>query len=79
VDYAVLNMNELPYDSNSHELEGYQYGGVNISLIFVDMPPGDGPRLHLHPYAEVFVRHEARIEHDAQAPPAGRRAGSLSP
>ena len=30
-------------------------------------------------YADNFVRHEARIGHGAQAPPAGRRAGSLSP
>jgi RNA-directed DNA polymerase len=30
-------------------------------------------------YADDFVRHEARIEHGAQAPPVGRRAGSLSP
>ena len=30
-------------------------------------------------YADDFVRHEARIGHGAQAPPAGRRAGSLSP
>jgi retron-type reverse transcriptase len=30
-------------------------------------------------YADDFVRHEARIGHGAKAPPAGRRAGSLSP
>jgi RNA-directed DNA polymerase len=36
-------------------------------------------RIHFVRYADDFVRHEARIGHDAQAPPAGRRAGSLSP
>jgi quercetin dioxygenase-like cupin family protein len=32
--------------------------GVGVSLIFVDAPPGDGPRLHRHPYEEVFVVQE---------------------
>jgi mannose-6-phosphate isomerase-like protein (cupin superfamily) len=27
-------------------------------LIFVDNPPGSGPRLHRHPYAEIFIVQE---------------------
>jgi hypothetical protein len=34
--------------------------------------------INLVRYADDFVRHEAQIEHGAQAPAAGRRAVSLS-
>ena len=37
------------------ELQGYQFGGANVCLIFVDMGPGEGPRLHRHAYEEIFV------------------------
>jgi mannose-6-phosphate isomerase-like protein (cupin superfamily) len=29
--------------------------GAGLTLILVDMPPGGGPRLHRHPYEEIFV------------------------
>ena len=29
-----------------------------VSLIVIDAPPGGGPRLHKHPYEEVFVVQE---------------------
>jgi mannose-6-phosphate isomerase-like protein (cupin superfamily) len=47
----VIERDELP-DS---ELQGYLFGGVNVCLIFVDMKPGDGPRLHRHAYEEIFI------------------------
>lgn len=36
------------------EVQGEQIG-AGISVIVVDSRPGDGPALHRHPYAEVFV------------------------
>jgi mannose-6-phosphate isomerase-like protein (cupin superfamily) len=36
------------------EMLGEQIG-ANVSVIVVDNAPGDGPRLHKHTYAEVFV------------------------
>ena len=45
----------------------------------VDPHDPDYRRLRYIRYADDFVRHEARIGHGVQAPPAGRRAGSLSP
>jgi mannose-6-phosphate isomerase-like protein (cupin superfamily) len=50
-EYLVVERDQLA-DS---ELEGYQFGGAKVSLIFVDLEPGDGPRLHRHPYEEVFI------------------------
>ena len=32
--------------------------GASVSIIVVDAPPGGGPRLHRHPYEEVFVVQE---------------------
>ena len=77
MNYAVLNMDELPLDANSHELEGYQYGDINISLILVDMPPGHGPRLHSHPYAEVFIVHEGQATYTVGSATVEVHAGQI--
>lgn len=57
---TVLNREDLHRYGNTYEFEGYPYGDVNLSFISVDMAPGEGPRLHKHPYAEVFVIQEGR-------------------
>jgi quercetin dioxygenase-like cupin family protein len=49
--YVVLERDQLP-DS---ELQGYLFGGAHVCLIFVDMEPGGGPRLHRHAYEEIFI------------------------
>jgi len=36
------------------ELTGVELG-AGVSVIVVDAAPGEGPRLHRHPYREVFV------------------------
>lgn len=55
---SPINLTDLPYAGNSHDLEGINYGGVPASLIFFNGPPGSGPHLHSHPYAELFVVQE---------------------
>jgi quercetin dioxygenase-like cupin family protein len=37
---------------------GADHEHVPISMFLVDSRPGEGPRLHRHPYAEVFVLHD---------------------
>ena len=32
--------------------------GAGVCVIVVDSDPGEGPRLHRHPYEEIFVMHE---------------------
>jgi mannose-6-phosphate isomerase-like protein (cupin superfamily) len=54
-DYEVVERSELP----ESELEGYLHG-ASVCVIFVDLPPGEGPRLHRHAYEEVFVVLEGR-------------------
>ncbi len=54
----VIKKAELPRGKTAHWFEGYRYGDVNVSFFLVDSPPGGGPRLHTHPYEEIFVTLE---------------------
>jgi quercetin dioxygenase-like cupin family protein len=52
---SIIDFDDLPHESHSHEFEGSDHGNVPFSLIVVHSAPGQGPKLHRHPYAEVFV------------------------
>jgi mannose-6-phosphate isomerase-like protein (cupin superfamily) len=39
---------------SNDELVGEDYGGLPACVIFVNLDPGEGPKLHRHPYAELF-------------------------
>ncbi len=54
----VLDVAGLARGETSYEFEGGRYGDSGVSFIVVDAPPGSGPKLHRHPYAEVFVIQE---------------------
>ena len=54
----VLSRSDLNATNFAHELVGDDHGGVGVSLILVEAPPGRGPSLHKHPYPEVFVIHD---------------------
>lgn len=56
----VVNQADLPANNETRELEGYQFGNLNLSLILVEVDRGGGPKLHRHPYEEVFVIHEGQ-------------------
>ncbi len=57
----VVSKDELPHSGSAHKFEGYQYGGADVSFFISDTPPGKGPSLHTHPYAEVFVVQEGEL------------------
>ena len=50
----VVDLNDPARGDGANEFQGYRLG-AGISFIVVDAPPGGGPRLHRHPYEEVFV------------------------
>jgi len=52
VDAADLARVETSYEFRGH------HHGAGVSFIVVDAPPGSGPRLHRHPYEEVFIVQE---------------------
>jgi quercetin dioxygenase-like cupin family protein len=58
MSYHIINKDELPNSGNTSELEGYLYGNTDVSIILVDMQPGEGVRLHQHPYQEIFILQE---------------------
>jgi quercetin dioxygenase-like cupin family protein len=60
----------VPGRARSFEGEGHEAG---LSVLLVDALPGEGPRLHRHPYEEVFVIHEGHVTFtiDGARPEAG--------
>jgi mannose-6-phosphate isomerase-like protein (cupin superfamily) len=53
----VVELGDPARGDDAGELQGYHLG-ANVSVIVVDAPPGGGPKLHRHPYEEVFVVQE---------------------
>jgi quercetin dioxygenase-like cupin family protein len=56
----ILSSAELPGNATKR-FEGYLYGDVDVSFFLSETPPGQGPALHTHPYAEVFVIQEGNL------------------
>src|SRR5918911_506729 len=57
---SVINTEQLRRSEKTPVFEGNQHGDVPVSSFLGDAPRGGGPRLHRHPYAEVFVVQEGR-------------------
>ena len=51
----VIPLDDLPHEGHSHEFVGADHEDVPFSVILVHSRPGMGPKLHRHPYAEVFI------------------------
>jgi mannose-6-phosphate isomerase-like protein (cupin superfamily) len=60
MSYTILHRDDLQRDGNTHEFQGYLHDDADVSFILVDMPPGDGPRLHKHPYTEIIIIQQGR-------------------
>jgi mannose-6-phosphate isomerase-like protein (cupin superfamily) len=72
----LIDLDDLPHGPHSHEFEGADHHDVPFSIIFVHSQPGVGPKLHRHPYAEVFLVESGeatfQIGEDRLVVPAGR-------
>ncbi len=53
--YTVMELDDLPGTKHAHEFIGADHGDVPFSIILVHSGLGAGPRVHRHPYPEVFV------------------------
>jgi mannose-6-phosphate isomerase-like protein (cupin superfamily) len=53
----VFDMADPARGDDPNEFQGYHHD-AGVSFIVVDAPPGSGPKLHRHPYEEVFVVQE---------------------
>jgi quercetin dioxygenase-like cupin family protein len=59
--HTIVNNDDLPHSGSAHRFEGHLHGGADVSFFVSDTPPGKGPSLHTHPYAEVFVVQEGEL------------------
>jgi mannose-6-phosphate isomerase-like protein (cupin superfamily) len=57
----IIDIADLAHSETAYEFEGHHYGDTNVSFILIDAPPGSGPKLHKHPYEEVFVVQEGSV------------------
>jgi mannose-6-phosphate isomerase-like protein (cupin superfamily) len=55
MDVQIIKQHQLPASNISRDLVGADHGGLGVSMFFVQAPPGRGPRLHKHPYEEIFI------------------------
>lgn len=76
--YTIVKFDELTREGDTYEFEGYQHGDAGISAILVDVAPGDGPRLHQHPYEEVFIIQEGRATYTIGATTVEATAGQIA-
>ncbi len=53
----IVNAADLP----GKQFEGDLYGEVPVAFFVSATTPGRGPKLHTHPYAEVFILHAGRL------------------
>ena len=77
MNHIVVNKDELQSSENTSEFEGYQHGDTDISFILVDMQPGEGVRLHQHPYQEIFIIQEGVATYRVGTTTLQARAGQI--
>ena len=54
----IVAFDDLDHTEHAHEFVGAEHGEVPFSVILVHSQPGVGPKVHRHPYAEIFVVHD---------------------
>ena len=75
--YTLLDIAALDHDGDTAEFQGVQHGGARVSIILVDVPPGGGPKLHRHPYEEVFIVQEGRASYTVGTETLDAHAGQM--
>jgi mannose-6-phosphate isomerase-like protein (cupin superfamily) len=79
MSYRIVNREELARSGDTYyELEGYLFGDAGVSVILVDLPPGDGPKLHVHPYEEVFIIQEGCARYTIGSTTLEAHAGQIA-
>lgn len=77
MNYIVINKGELQNSENASQFEGYRHGDTDISLLLVDMLPGEGVRLHQHPYQEIFILQEGMATYTVGTTTLQARVGQI--
>lgn len=77
MSYLVVNPDELHTSGSTSEFEGYLHADTGVSFIFVDFQPGEGVRLHKHPYQEIFIIQEGVATYTVGPTTLEARAGQI--
>jgi mannose-6-phosphate isomerase-like protein (cupin superfamily) len=56
----IIDLADPGYGDDANEVQGHNHNAT-VSMIVIDAPPGSGPKLHRHPYEEVFVIQQGRV------------------
>ena len=56
----IIDLADPGYGEDANEVQGHNHNAA-VSVIVVDAPPGSGPKLHKHPYEEIFVIQEGNV------------------
>jgi mannose-6-phosphate isomerase-like protein (cupin superfamily) len=56
----VVNQADLLLSNIAREFVGDDHG-LGVTFLLVDAPPGRGPSLHRHPYAEILIVQEGEV------------------
>ena len=62
----IIDLADPGFGDDTNEVQGRNHNAA-VSIIVVDAPPGGGPKLHRHPYEEVFVIQEGTVKFTAGA------------
>jgi len=57
---TIVPFDALEHSEHAHELVGAEHGDVPFCVILVHSRPGVGPKVHRHPYPEVFIVEAGR-------------------
>ncbi len=72
-----LRQADLPGDGVGRDLVGREFG-VGACVIIVDAAPGEGPKLHRHPYVELLIVLEGTARFDDGTSTRDVGAGELA-
>jgi mannose-6-phosphate isomerase-like protein (cupin superfamily) len=70
----IIDLADPGFGDDTNEVQGHNHNAA-VSIIVVDAPPGGGPKLHRHPYEEVFVIQEGTVTFTAGDETMEVRAG----
>ena len=72
----LIDLADPGYGDEANEVQGHNHNAT-VSIIVIDAPPGSGPKLHRHPYEEVFVIQHGSVTFTAGDETIEARGGQV--
>lgn len=71
-----LRFEDLPGSERASRFEGREHGAT-VSFFLSRHAPGEGPKLHRHPYEETFIMQEGTVEFTVDGETIGAGPGDI--